>query len=224
LGRKRPGSTKQFGPLQKPRRETRQGFSQGQCGTGRIDPPSRTGRAQRTKEVNMPTEAKRETIAGLAEEARASTAMIVSEYRGLKVSELGAIRRSLRQQNVTYHVVKNRLMKRAATEAGNDAINSLLTGPTAIAFIKGDEGASAKAVLDAFRPYRLIKVTGGVVGEQMVSAEGVTRLAQLPTRNVLLSQVAGAIAAPMSTMAGLFDAPLRDIAGLVQALADQKGA
>jgi large subunit ribosomal protein L10 len=172
----------------------------------------------------MPTEAKRETIAELTEEARACSAMIVSEYRGLKVSELGEIRKNLRKQNVTYHVVKNRLMKIAATEAGNDKVNALLTGPTAIAFIKGDEGASTKAVLDAFRPYRLIKVTGAVVGEQVVSAEGVVRLAQLPSRDVLLAQVAGAIAAPMSTMAGLFDAPLRDVAGLVQALADSKGA
>ena len=171
----------------------------------------------------MPTEAKRETIAGLAEEARASSAMIVSEYRGLKVSELGAIRRSLRQQNVTYHVVKNRLMKIAAREAGQDAIGSLLQGPTAVAFIKGDEGVSAKAVLDAFRPYRLIKVTGAVIGDQVVNADGVVRLSQLPSRDVLRAQVAGAIAAPMATMAGLFDAPLRDIAGLVQALAD-KGA
>jgi large subunit ribosomal protein L10 len=171
----------------------------------------------------MPTEAKRETIAELTEETRSSSAMIVSEYRGLKVSELGAIRRSLRQQNVTYHVVKNRLMKIAAREAGQDAIGSLLQGPTAVAFIKGDEGVSAKAVLDAFRPYRLIKVTGAVIGDQVVNADGVVRLAQLPSRDVLRAQVAGAIAAPMATMAGLFDAPLRDIAGLVQALAD-KGA
>ena len=172
----------------------------------------------------MPTEAKRETIKELTEEARSCSAMIVSEYRGLKVSELGEIRKNLRKQNVTYHVVKNRLMKIAATEAGNDSVNSLLTGPTAIAFIKGDEGSSAKAVLDAFRPYRLIKITGGVVGTQVLAADGVIRLSQLPGRDVLLSQVAGAIAAPMSTMAGLFDAPLRDIAGLVQALADKGSA
>jgi large subunit ribosomal protein L10 len=170
----------------------------------------------------MPTEAKRETVAGLTEETRSSSAMIVSEYRGLKVSELGAIRRELRKSNVTYHVVKNRLMKLAAKEAGDDSISSLLTGPTAVAFIKGDEGASTKAVLDALRPYRLVKVTGGVVGGTVMNAEGVTRLSQLPSRNVLLSQVAGCVAAPMSTVAGLFDAPLRDIAGLVQALADRQ--
>ena len=170
----------------------------------------------------MPTEAKRETVAELTEEARSSSAMIVSEYRGLRVSELGAIRRELRKSNVTYHVVKNRLMKLAAKGAGDDSIASLLTGPTAVAFIKGNEGASAKAVLDTLRPYRLVKVTGGVVGSQVMNLDGVTRLSQLPSREVLLSQVAGAIAAPMSTMAGLFDAPLRDIAGLVQALADRQ--
>ena len=171
----------------------------------------------------MPTEAKRATIAELTEETRSSSAMIVSEYRGLKVSELGAIRRNLRQQNVTYHVVKNRLMKIAAHDAGQAAVGALLQGPTAVAFIKGDEGVSAKAVLDAFRPYRLIKVTGAVIGDQVVNADGVVRLSQLPSRDVLRAQVAGAIAAPMATVAGLFDAPLRDIAGLVQALAD-KGA
>ena len=172
----------------------------------------------------MPTEAKRETIAELTEEARSATAMIVSEYRGLKVSEIGEIRRSLRKQGITYHVVKNRLMKIAAREAGSEALGILLEGPTAVAFVTGDEGAAAKAVLDAFRPFRVVKVTGAVLGDRVVNAEGVTRLAALPGRDVLLAQVAGTIAAPMSTVAGLFDAPLRDVAGLVQALADKQAA
>jgi large subunit ribosomal protein L10 len=172
----------------------------------------------------MPTEAKRETVAELTEECRSATAMIVSEYRGLKVSELGEIRRNLRKQNVTYHIVKNRLMKIAAREAGAEALALLLEGPTAVAFLKGDEGAAAKAVLDAFRPYRVIKVTGAVLGDRVVNADGVARLAQLPKRDVLLAQVAGTIAAPMASVAGLFDAPLRDVAGLIRALADSQSA
>ncbi len=172
----------------------------------------------------MPTEAKRETVAALTEEARSSSAMIVSEYRGLKVSELGAIRRDLRKKNVTYHVVKNRLMKIAARDAGSESLGLLLEGPTAVAFIKGEEGIAAKAVLDAFRPYRLIKITGAVIGNRVVDVDGVIRLAQLPGRDVLLAQVAGTIASPLANMAALFDAPARDIAGLVQALADQKSA
>jgi large subunit ribosomal protein L10 len=169
----------------------------------------------------MPTEAKRETVAELTEECRSATAMIVSEYRGLKVSQFGEIRRSLRKQNVSYHVVKNRLMVIAAREAGSEAIALLLQGPTAVAFIKGDEGAAAKAVLDAFRTHRMVKVTGAIIGNRVIDADGVTRLSTLPGRDVLRAQVAGALTAPMATMAGLFDAPLRDIAGLVQALADQ---
>jgi large subunit ribosomal protein L10 len=172
----------------------------------------------------MPTEAKRETVAQLTEEARNSSAMIVSEYRGLRVSELGAIRREMRKSNVSYHVVKNRLMRIAAKEAGDDSIGALLQGPTAVAFIRGNEGASTKAVLDALRPYRLVKVTGGVVGGRVMDSEAVIRLSQLPSREVLLAQVAGAVAAPMATVAGLFDAPLRDIAGLVQALVDRNSA
>jgi large subunit ribosomal protein L10 len=172
----------------------------------------------------MPTEAKRETVAALTEEARSSSAMIVSEYRGLKVSDLGEIRRNLRKQNITYRVVKNRLMKIAARDAGSDALGILLEGPTAVAFLKGEEGIAARAVLDAFRPYRLIKVTGAVIGDRVVNAEGVTRLSQLPGRDVLRAQVAGAIAAPMATVAGLFEAPLRDIAGLVGALAEKQSA
>jgi large subunit ribosomal protein L10 len=169
----------------------------------------------------MPTEAKRKTVAELTEEARSATVMIVSEYRGLNVSEIGEIRRSLRKQGITFRVVKNRLMKIAARDAGSEALGILLEGPTAVAFVKGDEGASARAVLDAFRPFRVVKVTGAVLGDRVVNAEGVTRLAGLPGRDVLLAQVAGTIAAPMATVAGLFDAPLRDIPGLVQALADK---
>jgi large subunit ribosomal protein L10 len=172
----------------------------------------------------MPTEAKRETVAELTEEARGSTAMIVSEYRGLKVSELGEIRRSLRKQNVTYHVVKNRLMKIAARDAGAETLGLLLEGPTAVAFARGDEAAAAKAVLDAVRPYRMVKITGAVLGTRVIDANGVIRLSLLPGRDIVLSQVAGAFAAPMASVAGLFDAPLREISGLVQALADRQSA
>jgi large subunit ribosomal protein L10 len=172
----------------------------------------------------MPTEAKRETVAALKEELSASTTLIVSEYRGLKVSEIAEIRRSLRRQNVSYRVVKNRLMRIAAAESGNEALSALLSGPSAIAFGSGDEATIAKAVLDATKPFKIVKVKGAVLGRQAIDADGVTRLATLPSRDVLLAQIAGAIAAPLSTMAGLLEAPLRDMAGGLQALLDQKSA
>lgn len=171
----------------------------------------------------MPTEAKRETVAELREEIARSRTMIVSEYRGLTVKEIAEIRRALRKQDVSYRVVKNRLMRIAAAETVGDALSPLLIGPTAIAF-GTDETATAKAVIDATRPYRIVKITGAVLGTRAIDADGVTRLAALPSRETLLSQIAGGFAAPLATMAGLFDAPLRDVAGLAQALADQKAA
>jgi len=173
----------------------------------------------------MPTEAKRETIDALRVELSGHRTMIVSEYRGLKVKEISEIRRALRKSGVSYRVVKNRLMRIASAEnPAADALSSLLVGPTAIAF-GNDEAATAKAVLDAVKPYgKIVRITGGVLGSSRIDAESVTRLATLPSREVLLSEALGAITAPMSTVAGLFDAPLRDVLGLVDALATQRGA
>jgi large subunit ribosomal protein L10 len=171
----------------------------------------------------MPTEAKRETVAELRSELEQKPTRIVSEYRGLTVQEIGQIRRALRKQDVTYRVVKNRLLKIAATDAVREAFDPLLTGPTAIAF-GTDEAGTAKAVIDALRPYRVVRVTGAVLGDRRIDADDVQRLASLPPRETLLAQVVGGIAAPLATTAGLFDAPLRDVAGLVAALADKKGA
>lgn len=171
----------------------------------------------------MPTEAKRAAVAALREQLAGSRTLIVSEYRGLTVREIGEIRRSLRKQDVTYRVVKNRLMKIAAADDVRSALDNLLVGPTAIAFGQ-DEGATAKAMIDTMRPYKQVRITGALLGDRAIDADGVVKLAALPSRDVLLSQIAGAFAAPMATTAGLFDAPLRDVVGLVAALADQRAA
>lgn len=169
----------------------------------------------------MPTEAKRETVAELRDELSRASTYIVSEYRGLTVSDLAEIRRSLRKQNVTYRVVKNRLMRIAAADTSATALSPLLTGPTAIAF-GTDEAATAKAVLDATKPYRLVKVTGAVIGGRAIDAEGVVRLAALPSRGVLHAQLAGAMQAPIATLGGLFAANLRNLAYALQQVADRK--
>jgi len=170
----------------------------------------------------MPTEAKRETVAELREEISRNRTFIVSEYRGLKVSELAEIRRSLRKQDVTYHVVKNRLMRIAADGPTGEALSPLLEGPTAIAF-GNDEAGTAKALLDATRPYsRVIKIKGGVLGSSRIDAEGVTALALLPPRPVLQARLAGAIVAPVATLAGLLAANLRNLAYGLQQVRDRK--
>ncbi len=145
----------------------------------------------------MPTEAKRETVAELREELANARTMIVSEYRGLKVKEIAEIRRALRKQDVTYRVVKNRLLRIAAEDSVGAALSPLLIGPTAIAF-GNDEAGTAKAVLDATRPYaRVVRITGGVLGDRAIGADDVTRLAALPSREVLLAKLAGGMQAPV---------------------------
>lgn len=170
----------------------------------------------------MPTEAKRATVAELREELASARTMIVSEYRGLTVKELAEIRRSLRKQDVSYRVVKNRLMRIAATDAVGEALSPLLVGPTAIAF-GNDEAGTAKAVLDATRPYsKVVRITGGVLGDRAIDAASVTRLATLPSREVLLARLAGGMQAPVATLAGLFAAPLRNLGYALTQVAEQK--
>ena len=170
----------------------------------------------------MPTEAKRETVAELREELAKARTMIVSEYRGLKVKEIAEIRRALRKQDVTYRIVKNRLMRIAADDSVGAALGPLLVGPTAIAF-GNDEAGTAKAVIDATRPYnRIIRITGGVLGDRAIGADDVSRLATLPPREVLLAKLAGGMQAPVATLAGLFAAPLRNLGYALQQVAEQK--
>ena len=170
----------------------------------------------------MPTEAKRETVAELREVLANARTMIVSEYRGLKVKEIAEIRRALRKQDVTYRVVKNRLLRIAADETVGAALGPLLTGPTAIAF-GNDETRTAKAVIDATRPYnRIVRITGGVLGDRAIGPDDVTRLASLPSREVLLARLAGGMQAPMSSLASLLAAPLRNLGYALQQVAEQK--
>jgi large subunit ribosomal protein L10 len=170
----------------------------------------------------MPTEAKQATVAELREDLANSRTLIVSEYRGLKVKEIAEIRRALRKQDVSYRVVKNRLMRIAAEDSVGEALSPLLTGPTAIAF-GNDEAGTAKAVLEATRPYnKIVRITGGVLGDTAIDADAVTRLAALPSREVLLAKLAGGMQAPVATLAGLLAAPLRNLGYALAQVAEQK--
>jgi len=170
----------------------------------------------------MPTEAKRATVAELREELANARTMIVTEYRGLTVKEIAEIRRALTKQDVHYRVVKNRLLRIAADDSVGEALSPLLTGPTAIAF-GNDEARTAKAVLDATRPYnKIVRITGAVLGDKAIESEAVTRLAALPSREVLLAKLAGGMQAPVANLAGLFAAPLRNLAYALAQVAEQK--
>ncbi len=171
----------------------------------------------------MPTEAKQAAVAELKEELSNSRATIVADYRGLTVSDISAVRRALRSEGITYRVVKNRLAKIAATEAGRGELNELLEGPTALAMGNSDEVTLARVFLDAIRPYKTIVVRGGIVGETRIDAGNITKLALLPSREVLLAQLAGGMASPLAKMAALFAAPLRNLGYALSQLSHNRG-
>jgi large subunit ribosomal protein L10 len=156
-------------------------------------------------------------VAELAEEFRGSSAAVLTEYRGLTVSQLRDLRRAL-GETTTYAVVKNTLTKLAAREAGVDVLEDLLVGPSAIAFVKGDPVVAAKGLRDFARTHPLLVIKGGVVDGARIDAADLTRLADLESREVLLAKLAGAMKAKTSQAAALFQAPLAQVARTVDAL------
>jgi large subunit ribosomal protein L10 len=164
----------------------------------------------------MPTEAKQADIAELVELLREADITIVSDHRGLSVADLSKVRKDLRDKDIRYRVVKNRLARIAAEQAGRPELVPLLTGPSALAVGGSDEPSLAKSLIDATRPYK-VEIRGAALSGRTIDAAGVTALASMPPRDVLLAQLAGAIASPLSTMAGLLAAPLRNLGyGLTQ--------
>jgi large subunit ribosomal protein L10 len=172
----------------------------------------------------MPNTKKQEQVAELTELLSGSSSAIVSDYRGLTVTEIAAVRRSLREQGISYRVIKNRLGRIAADQAGLTELSPLLEGPSALAIGKVDEVILAKTFLDATRPFRTVTVRGGVLRGRHIESAAVDRLAALPSREVLLGQLAGGMVAPLSGMASLLSAPLRNLGYALQQLAARKGA
>ena len=149
---------------------------------------------------------------------------LLTEYRGLTVSEMARLRRSLREAGGEYKVYKNTLVRFAVRDLGLDELEELLTGPTAIAFVDGDPAAVAKALRDFSRGNPHLVVKGGLLGGNVLDAQRAGALAELPSREVLLSRLAGGLAAPMQQLAGLLQALPRNLAYGLKALVDQGGA
>ena len=162
-------------------------------------------------------------VGEIADEFRGASASVVTEYRGLSVAQLTALRRAL-GPDVTYRVAKNTLVKRAAQDAGVDGLDALLTGPTAIAFVTGEPVDAAKALRDFAKTNQGLVIKGGFMDGNALSVDEVNRIADLESREVLLAKLAGAMKGNLSKAAGLFAAPASQVARLVQALADKRAA
>ena len=153
-----------------------------------------------------------------------SSASIVSEYRGLSVSELGQLRAALAAVGGDYRIFKNTLVRRAVDGGEYQPLSEYLTGPSALTFVQGDVSAVAKALKDFARANPLLVIKGGLADGSLLSSSDLAALADLPPRDVLLARIAGALAAPLRQMAGLLEALPRDLAYGIAALIEQREA
>jgi large subunit ribosomal protein L10 len=170
-----------------------------------------------------PSPEKISAVAEITEHFTNSSAAVITEYRGLTVKQVTDLRRSL-GSGTTYAVVKNTLTKRAAADAGVTIDDSLLVGPTAIAFVTGDPVEAAKGLRDFAKTNPLLVIKGGVLDGKTLSPAEISKIADLESREVLLAKLAGAIKALPSRAAALFQAPLSQMARLAKALEEKKPA
>jgi len=157
------------------------------------------------------------SVAEIADHFRESSAAVLTEYRGLTVAQLKELRRTL-GDTVTYAVVKNTLTKRAAQDAGVTGLDDLLAGPSAIAFVKGDPVDAAKGIRKCSKENPALVIKGGFMDGAVLTAAQIGKLADLESREVLLSKLAGAMKAKQAQAAGLLAAPLGKAARALGAL------
>jgi len=162
---------------------------------------------------------KERIVSELASDLREADTLIVADYRGLTNKQLEALRDDLLQHGARFRIVKNTLTRRAAREAGAEALLVMLEGPTAIAFIEsgGDPAAVAKALATKAKETNVLTLRGGILEGNTLTGEEVDRLATLPPLDVLRGQLVGAIVAPLTQLVALVNAPLQNFYGLLEA-------
>lgn len=169
----------------------------------------------------MNRDEKAAVIDRIAGELEASSAVFAVDYRGITVAQVADLRTKLRESDTTLAVVKNSLTERAADKAGAEALKEILSGPTALAFVRGDAAAAAKALSDAQRTTQVLAFKGGLMEGQPVTPDEITAISKLPSREVLYQQLVGVVAAPLNGLARGLNALIAGVAIQLQAIADQ---
>jgi len=161
---------------------------------------------------------KERVVAELTERLQSAETLIVADYRGLTVTQIGELRGKLYEHGARFSIVKNSLTKRAAESAGVQPLLALLEGPTAIAFLEtdGDPVAVAKALDEADRA-EILSLKGGLLEGAEIGADDIKQLAKLPPAETLRAQLVGAVAGPLTAVVGLFAAPMRELVGVIDA-------
>lgn len=170
----------------------------------------------------MPTQAKEQAVVELTERLNRMQMLLVADYRGLTVAEMGELRKVVRQKGGEVLIAKNTLMRLAVRETGHTAVEEFLKGPTALAFSYDDIPGVAKAVEDYFKATKKdVKVKGGILGTTPIAAGDLERIAKMPTREQSLSRVLGGVNAPASRILGAINGVMRNVAYLLKAYSEK---
>jgi large subunit ribosomal protein L10 len=172
--------------------------------------------------IHIPTEQKANVLEQTRERLRKTTAYVVMDYRGLKVSQISQLRRDLRKAGVELAVIKNTLFRMAAADTDTPVDDAVLHGPSAYAFSYDDPIAPAKVLVEFIKKHPHTAIKGGAVDKHALTADQVKALAKIPPKPVVLSQLAGTLQAPMSQMAAGLNALNSKMAQLLQALAEKQ--
>lgn len=170
----------------------------------------------------MPRPEKVQAVAEIKERIEGARAVFLTEYAGLSVKDQQTLRRELRANGAEFKVVKMTLARLAAEELDNDEFNELLIGPTGLTFSDEDAVTAAKTLKDFAKEHDVFVIKGGLLGNEFLTPETISQLAEIEPREVLLAKFAGAMKAPMSNLAGLVAALPRNAASMFSQLLEKK--
>jgi len=170
----------------------------------------------------MPKQEKVEAVASIKKLFEDSGSFFITDYQGLNVADMTVLRRNLRENNVRYLVAKNTLLRLAARGAGREGFDEFFRGPTAVAFSADDPSIAAKILHDSYKAKELPRIKVFVVDDHTHQSDEIERLASLPPKPVLLSQLVSAIESPIAQLAGALDGFFRELIGSLDALAEKK--
>ena len=172
----------------------------------------------------MPTQEKIDVVDDLKERLNGAKAVMLAEYRGLTVHQLGELRKQLRSVSAQYKVVKNRLARIAVASTEMQELRDHLKGPTGLIVAREDPVAVAKTLQTFARTNQAFTIKGGVVEGRFIGADGVKALAELPSKEALRSQLVGAVQGPLAQLVGLLLAPQRELAYVLAERGKNAGA
>lgn len=158
----------------------------------------------------------------IAEKITNAKSVVITDYRGLNVSEVTELRKQLREAGVEYKVLKNTMVRFAAEKAGIEGLNDILKGPTAVAFGLEDAVSPAKVLVDFAKDHEALEIKAGVLDNNVLSIEEVKNLAEIPPREVLLSMVLRGMQGPISGFVNVLQGNIRNLVYVLSAIQDQK--